>query len=97
MQDHLHLLLIPKERSLAAILGEWKSYSTNLLHDMGVRGPVWQRSFYDHALRSEEGLMQAAEYVVNNPVRSGLAQESKRYPYAYVRWADNTQQGLSAS
>ncbi len=41
---------------------------------------MWQRSFFDHALRREEDLRKAAEYVLNNPVRDGLVEDRRDYP-----------------
>ena len=84
MPDHLHLLLISKKRNLVHTINAWKSYSTNLLHAEGLRGPVWQRSFYDHALRTEESVIEAAQYVVTNPVRKGLVEDWRSYPFAYL-------------
>ena len=86
MPDHLHVLIAPKAKSLITLINAWKSYSANLLHRMGLRGPVWQRSFYDRALRSEESVAQAAEYVIANPVRKGLVAEWTQYPYVWAYW-----------
>jgi putative transposase len=87
MPDHLHLLLSVKDANLVDIVNRWKTYSTNLLHKMGVGGPVWQRSFYDHGLRRGEDVAAAAEYVVNNPVRKGLVDKPEDYPCAWHVWA----------
>jgi len=51
MPDHLHLLVIAKQTNIIDLPDRWKSFTTNLLHGMGLRGPVWQRSFHDHAGR----------------------------------------------
>ncbi len=88
MPDHLHLLLIAKHVSLISLVDRWKTYTTNLLHKMGFRGPIWQRSFYDHALRREEDVAEAARYVISNPVRKGLVEEWKSYPYSWLTWED---------
>ncbi|MFB3880485.1 MAG: transposase [Armatimonadota bacterium] len=86
MPDHLHLLVSPRESNLIALINGWKSYTTNLLHSAGSKGPVWQRSFYDHALRSEESVNDAAQYVVENPVRKGLVTDWIAYPYVWAYW-----------
>jgi REP element-mobilizing transposase RayT len=86
MPDHLHLLVSPKEANLIALVNGWKSYTTNLLHRMGATGPIWQRSFYDHALRGEESANEAAQYVVENPVRKGLVTDWTTYPYVWAYW-----------
>jgi len=86
MPDHLHVLVSPTETDLIALINGWKSYTTNLLHRAGIEGPVWQRSFYDHALRSEESVNDAAQYVVENPVRKGLVTDWIAYPYVWAHW-----------
>ncbi len=42
---------------------------------------VWQRSFFDHALRDEESLEAVARYIVSNPVRAGLVEDWRDYPF----------------
>ena len=37
-----------------------------------IKGTFWQTSVWDHFLRGDERLEQVVEYVLNNPVRSGL-------------------------
>jgi len=86
MPDHLHLLISPTDASLVTLINAWKSYTANLLHTMGVAGPIWQRSFYDHVLRGEESVHEAAVYVVSNPSRTGLVGEWTEYPYAWAHW-----------
>ena len=86
MPDHLHLLLSPKESNLVDLINQWKSFSANLLRENGVEGPCWQRAFYDHALRKEEDIRGVAEYIVNNPVRSGIVTNWVDYPFSWHRW-----------
>lgn len=81
MPDHIHFLLSPKNNaSLVQIIDRWKTFSTNLLHRQGFDGPVWQRSFYDHALRKEEDIKTTSEYIIQNPVRGGLVDKWEEYP-----------------
>jgi len=47
-----------------------------------VSRPLWQRGFFDHLLRSEESYGQKWNYVRENPVRAGLAQNPEDWPYA---------------
>jgi REP element-mobilizing transposase RayT len=87
MPDHIHLLIAPKNNaSLVKIIDRWKSFSTNLLHRQGYEGPVWQRSFYDHALRKEENIKTVSEYIVQNPIRRGLVDKWEKYSYSWHRW-----------
>jgi REP element-mobilizing transposase RayT len=49
---------------------------------------VWQRGFHDHALRSEEDLVELVRYVLLNPVRAGLVRESRDYLFRGAVWED---------
>ncbi len=40
------------------------------------QGSLWQRSFYDHAIRNEESLNRIREYIGNNPRRWELDKEN---------------------
>jgi REP element-mobilizing transposase RayT len=88
MPDHVHMLLGAKETNLVDLVARWKTFTTNLAHRMGFRGDVWQRSFYDHAMRLEEDLITTAEYLVANPVRAGLVEDVAHYPYLWHKWLD---------
>jgi REP element-mobilizing transposase RayT len=88
MPDHLHLLVRPRACDLVWALQQWKSWTTRCVHALGWIGPVWQRSFYDHALRAEEDLKAAALYIVNNPVRSGLVGDWRSYAYSWC-WGES--------
>ena len=84
MPDHLHLLVIPPGtgKVVSAFVGAFKSRSTRLLWDKGLRGRVWQASFYDHVLRKDEDIEAVANYIVANPVRKGIAPTPEAYPYS---------------
>jgi len=69
MPDHIHFLLAPISKNIVDLIGNWKGYATHLICKEGYKGKVWQRSFYDHALRKEEDIVKAANYIVFNPVR----------------------------
>jgi len=64
MPDHIHLLLAPISENLVDLIGKWKGYTTHLMWKKGYKGKVWQRSFYDHALRKDEDLIKVAEYTL---------------------------------
>jgi putative transposase len=89
MPDHIHLLLAPISENLIDLIGKWKSYTTHLMWKKGYKGKVWQRSFYDHALRKDEDLIKIAEYIVCNPVRKALVKEWRNYSYSWHKWMEN--------
>ncbi len=84
LPDHLYLLLSPTGRNLINVIGGWKAYTTNILHDLGLFGTIWQTSFYDHVLRKADNIKSAGEYILANPVRLGLCEDHREYRYNYL-------------
>ncbi|WP_426157258.1 REP-associated tyrosine transposase [Pseudomonas sp. TSRC2-2] len=82
MPDHLHYWLIElNEGSLADLMCRVKSRSCQAYNRQhGRQGQLWQRGYYDRALRRDEDLKAAALYVVKNPVRAGLVRRLGDYP-----------------
>jgi REP element-mobilizing transposase RayT len=88
MHDHLHALLSfsPDLRRIQQSLTNWKSWTAKRA---GVR---WQRDFFEHRLRGDEGFSEKADYIRNNPVRAGLIKVAEDWPW--VVWADANEVGL---
>ena len=84
MPDHCHLLVeLPDEGlSLSVWVGRFKSRSTLLAWALGLQGRLWQGRFHDHILRWEESIERVAEYIVHNPVRTGLVETWVEYPWS---------------
>ena len=84
MPDHLHLLCgtNDKEISVLDFVNQYKGKSTRVGWRYNIKGPLWQRRYYDHILRKEEKIQEVATYIVNNPVRRGLAKKWDQYPYS---------------
>jgi REP element-mobilizing transposase RayT len=81
MPDHLHLLVSPQNgANLSAVLGNYESYLTHVAWGWGVIGRLWQRSFYDHILRSAEAAPDVVEYILDNPVKAGLVGRWEEWP-----------------
>ena len=80
MPDHVHLLIGVGDFSLSSVVGSWKSLCYQLRNETEPGEVLWQRSFFDHALRRDEDLRKAAEYVLNNPIRAGLVTDFHDYP-----------------
>lgn len=84
MPDHVHLLsapLLDREQKLSKLLQRWKSSSKQRLNRAGISGGIWQREFFDRLLRSDENLTDKWRYTAMNPVRAGLCERPKEYPY----------------
>jgi len=84
MPDHVHLLVaLPDGASLVDFVRHFKQLSSfRIKRLVGKPIAVWQQRFYDHALRSEEALEDAAQYIWNNPVRAGIVSDPGDYLYS---------------
>ncbi|MEM1058929.1 MAG: hypothetical protein AAGK14_06750 [Verrucomicrobiota bacterium] len=78
MPDHIHFIThILEGESLDRAVGAWKAY---LARNQQFK---WQRNFFDHRLRNEESFHQKCDYILNNPVRSGLIKDPADWPYTW--------------
>lgn len=83
MPDHVHLLLGPSANcDIVTFVGQFKNLAQRAAWQNGVEGSFWQKSFWDHFLRAEEDLRAGVEYILNNPVRSGLVAHWNEYPFS---------------
>ena len=86
MPDHVHLILGASPTcDIVTFVGQFKNLAQREAWRLGIKGTFWQTSFWDHFLRGDERLEQVVEYVLNNPVRSGLVE----------RWCDYRFSGSS--
>ena len=83
MPDHLHLVIGPSpKRDVVSFVGQVKNLIQREGWKRGLRGRIWQESFWDHFLRGDEQVESVVEYVLNNPVRRGIVSECHDYPFA---------------
>ena len=84
MPDQWHgLVQLDTDIALSQVIGRLKGASARLLGQRHPHiGPLWQNSFHDHALRVEEDLPTVAHYILDNPVRAGLADTPSAYPFS---------------
>lgn len=83
MPDHLHWLFTLRSGTLSKAVARVKAQVTRT---SGAGTPLWQRGFFDHALRSEESLADVARYIVANPLRAGLVTRLADYPHWDAVW-----------
>jgi putative transposase len=72
MPDHVHLLLA--DRDVVQFVRLFKGRITPLASSKEPGRRLWQRSFYDHALRGDESIRDVAIYIWENPVRAGMVE-----------------------
>jgi len=82
MPDHLHWMMeLGRVKDLGRVVQALKSLVSRRLG-----GPVFQRGFYDHAVRREEDIKSLARYIVANPLRAGLVERINDYPHWDAVW-----------
>ena len=87
MPDHLHWLFATRSIELSDIVRIFKGRTGHRVNRAcRGRGPLWQRSFYDHAVRAEEDLCEIARYIVANPLRAGIVRRLGDYPFWNAIW-----------
>lgn len=88
MPDHVHLLIVGQSPAaqLTAFVSAWKQ-RTGYAFARSHRGTrLWQPSYFDRVLRENEATEVVARYIVENPVRAGLASRLGEYPHAWCKW-----------
>jgi len=89
MPDHFHWLIQLHEKAdLTSSVSRVKSVSAHRINKyLGVKSAtVWQKGFYDHALRKEEDIVHVARYIVANPLRAGLVKSLSDYSFWDAIW-----------
>ena len=82
MPDHFHWLMqLGEKQSLSQVVRVVKAKATCKLGRQ-----IWQKGFYDHALRQEESMQDIARYIVANPLRAGLVKSIGDYPHWDAIW-----------
>lgn len=87
MPDHVHLFAraTPNAKPLAGWVQGWKSLSSRRLATaLNVPMPLWQKDYFDRFLRSADSYGEKWDYVVRNPVRSGLARTPEEWRWQGV-------------
>jgi len=80
MPDHCHITIegCSEGADLWKCIVNFKQYSGFWLAKNNIK---WQKDFYDHILRKEEDIKKHVMYILNNPVRKGIVENWKNYPY----------------
>ena len=82
MPDHLHIILTGAEHQADL----WKTIvsfkqKTGYWLSRNMPASRWQKDFYDHIIRTEQTIATQVRYILDNPVRTGLAPAWQEYPY----------------
>jgi REP element-mobilizing transposase RayT len=85
MPNHVHLLFTPHgdaSRLLRRLKGYSARQANQLLGRTGQR--FWQDESYDRLERNGEEFRRIGKYIVNNPVKAGLAASVEEYRWSSV-------------
>lgn len=82
MPDHLHLLVEGQSDAsdCRRFMARAKQYSAFYFARAHKR-PLWQRYAFEHVLKDDEITLVVARYVLDNPIRGGLAHCVEDYPF----------------
>jgi len=87
MPDHLYWLLKLGQLTLPQVVGQMKGRSSRAYRaGLAGAGHLWQRGYYDHAIRSDETMRNVARYIIANPLRAGLVARIGDYPLWDCVW-----------
>ena len=95
MPDHWHaVVLLGDGDDLSLLVQRLKTNTARAVRqaDAGVE-QVWAVGFHDHALRADEALVDAARYIVCNPVHAGLVRRVGDYPFWNAAWVELWESG----
>lgn len=82
MPDHLHWMIqLGEMKNLGETVQALKSLTSRK-----IGRPVFQKGYYDHAVRKEEDVKNLARYIVANPLRAGLVGNINDYPHWDAVW-----------
>ena len=82
MPDHQHIIVTGTN----AQADTWKTVvrykqKTGYWMSMNMLHTEWQKDFYDHVIRKRDDVSRQVRYVLDNPVRKGLAASWRDYPF----------------
>jgi len=83
MPDHIHLIVSSSgTNSIIDLVRIVKSKTTLASYKYGFERKIFQPRFFDRFIRNSEGLLKEVTYILNNPVRKGLVDDYRNYPYS---------------
>ena len=79
MPDHVHFLAtFSVDVKMTNVVASWKRFTSNHAK------LNWQRDFFDHRLRGDEGWREKSDYILQNPVRAELIEKYEDWPYVLL-------------
>jgi REP element-mobilizing transposase RayT len=83
MPDHVHLLASAQsEASDLMLFVKSAKQISGFNYRQSTRQSLWQPGYHDRVLRDDEATLTVAKYILENPVRAGLAKVLGEWPLA---------------
>ena len=89
MPNHVHMLITPQcgmPEVMKRLKGTTAREANRALSLTGQ--PFWQREWYDHIVRGRYGCERVRRYIINNPVKAGLAPSPELFPWSSAAMRD---------
>ncbi|MEM6256833.1 MAG: transposase [Planctomycetota bacterium] len=85
MPDHVHLLVRPdRDIGLTRMMKGIKGVTARLINELrDTSGRIWLSESYDRIIRDEAEAIEKQNYIIQNPVRAGMAERWQDYPFVY--------------
>ena len=87
MSNHIHIVftVLNENINLYTILQRLKQFTATEANKILNRtGAFWQQESYDRVVRDAKELSRIIIYVLNNPVKIGLVEDWRDYPFSFV-------------
>jgi putative transposase len=81
MPDHVHLLVHNAENTDTVRFVRHFKQAVGFGWKQKYKTEMWQKSFYDRALRSDEDVGAVVRYVLDNPVKAGFVDSWDKYEF----------------
>ena len=84
MPNHVHVLIRQfKTQSLSKIIQSWKGGSARLINQaLKQSGTIWEKDYYDRAIRNDDHFWNAITYIHQNPVKAGLVKKPQDWQFS---------------
>ena len=87
MPDHCHWLVELRHKTMGEVMCRVKSRSSRSINETTRSSErVWQKGYYERALRKEDDLKATARYLINTPIRAQLTSRIGDYPLWDACW-----------
>ncbi|HEY5915339.1 MAG TPA: transposase [Verrucomicrobiae bacterium] len=84
MPNHVHVLVLTTAVPMSEFVRAWKGATARQSNQLlgRVKSSFWAEGYWDTYMRDERQEQKAARYIESNPVKAGLAKETRQWPWS---------------